>query len=387
MDFVTYAFKKFHYFEKDNMDGQIVTADNGHGHLRFFEFYSDEAMVFKCLSKHLHKNYIDATFMITEHGIFLQENTDKGLVMTECMFKIEKFLYRKIPEFEEKGSIISLGFSTKDLKDALDRIAKTDHIRFYVLVSNYNVLHFEITSPSKGTNIYKFITLKKTSISNITSPNYTDHQPTAVIQGSHFKKATTDAYKNSKTTVRIRAQEFGVLMEGTGSAMRGFSEIFGQWRPGMPEIYNEMLSTPKIHSFSDIAPVAKRVQIYACADDRPLKIMADLGGIGSISFYLQPDVTQKKEQPTIEQQYLALPAPQNGQQYLTYMPTQPQHQISNQQMSPQQNHQQYQPQQYQQPNQQQQYQQMPVQAPPAQQYNQQYTTQQYIMQQVQNNPQ
>ncbi len=293
--------------------------------------------------------------MITEHGIFLQENTDKGLVMTECMFKIEKFLYRRIPEFEEKGSIISLGFSTKDLRDALDRIAKTDHIRFYVLVSNYNVLHFEITSPSKGTNIYKFITLKKTTISNITSPNYTDHQPTAVIQGSHFKKATTDAYKNSKTTVRIRAQEAGVLMEGTGSAMRGFSEIFGQWKPGMPEVYNEMLSTPKIHSFSDIAPVAKRVQIYACADDRPLKIMADLGGIGSISFYLKPDVSQKKEQPQPEPTYLALPPPpQNGQHPAIYTV----------------NHTQYG---------------MPVQASPAQmqQYNQQYAAQQYMLQQVQ----
>lgn len=268
------------------MDSQAVSGDRN-----ILYFHTDNGMVFKCLSKILNKNFIDAAFMITQRGIFLQENTENHSVMIECLLKSEKFLNRMIPTFEDPDAAISLGFSAKDFKEAVDRIMKTDQLKMYVKESNYSLLHIEISNPSKGTKIFKYITLKKTNPSSVISQNYDDHNPTAVIMASQFKKATTDANKSSKTSIRIRAQQTGILMEGTASNISGFREMFGNWIDGAPEIYDEFLSTAKLHSFSDVAPVAKTIQIYACDDDRPLKISAAVGELGTISFYIQPDAS------------------------------------------------------------------------------------------------
>lgn len=273
------------------MDAQPVGPNQ-----KLVEFHTEDGMVFKCLSKVLQKNFTNATFMVTEKGIFLQENTEKALVMLECMLKKENFLKYDIPRFETPGSVICLGFSTKDFKEAVDRIMKTDEYKMYILQSNYSILHIEITNPSKGSKIYKYITLKKTEISPVVSADYNDHEPTAVVRAAQFKKATTDANKNSKNRIKIRAQQKGVLLEGTTSQIRGFREVFGDWTDGQNEIYSEYLSTPKLHSFSDMAAAAKTIQIYACADDRPLKISCAAGRLGTVSYYLQPDVTQQEPQ-------------------------------------------------------------------------------------------
>lgn len=277
------------------MPGQNIIAQNTvaakpSGPAMFLEISTTDSIVFKCLAKLLLKNFMDSTFMVTDRGIFIQEGKEGGAVLIECILNRNKFDSFIIPKFQNNNQVIILGFSTKELQQALDGIIKTDHIRMYILQERTDILCFEITNPTKKKNSTKFISLKKTTICDVVSSNYDDHIPTAVPISAQFKRAMTDANKCSKQKVRIRAQETGVVMEPSKeSQISGFKETWGTWVEGAPVIYDTELSTNKLHAIGDLAPITKLIRIYACPDDRPLKIMVDACGLGTISIYLQPE--------------------------------------------------------------------------------------------------
>jgi len=259
----------------------------------FLNIHTSDSIVFKCLSKLLLKNFTEATFMVTEQGIFVQENKEDDTVLIESFLRRDKFDGYIIPKFQNEGQVIIMGFSTKELQQALDGITKTDRIRMYILMDRTDTLCFEITNEAKKKNSSKFILLKKTNICNTTSPAYDDYKPTAVVDSVQFKRAMTDANKSSKQHVRIRAQESGAVMTAPKeSQISNFREIWGNWVEDMvtPVFYDKELSTSRLHGIGDLAPLTKLVRIYACSDGRPLKLMVDACGLGTISIYLQPDV-------------------------------------------------------------------------------------------------
>lgn len=219
-------------------------------------------------------------------GIYLSENTEEGNVLIECFLNAQQFLTFNIPQFEDPSSTISLGFSTKEFLQATEGITKTDDFKMYVLAHNTNMLCLDITNAAKKKRSQKFISLKKTTLGNITSPSYNDYKPTATVLASQFKKAVVDAKKVSKQMVRIKAQENGAIMESAASQIGGFKENWGTWIEGVPPIYNECITTTRLHAITELAQITKTIRIYCCADDRPLKISANAGHLGTICIYL-----------------------------------------------------------------------------------------------------
>lgn len=254
---------------------------------RLFEFGTNEAIVFKQISKALHKIFIDSVFIITSHGIFLQDSLEGNSLVLELRLKSQKFTPYNMPTFEREGSSIVLGFSTKDFKDALERITKTDHFCMYVLEANPNYLHMEIWNPNKSGRVYKFITLKRSSINDILTSSYQDHNPTVSILPTQFKKATADAGKNSKNLVLITGQKRGLKIEGIETQLTGLKEVFGEWIEGSQDIvYQQYISTKRLVAFSEIVALSKNVQVYATIG-KPLKISCSTGDLGMASIYLK----------------------------------------------------------------------------------------------------
>lgn len=253
------------------------------------DIVTEESIVMKAISKVLSKNFIDATMLISPMGLFIQECLSDMSVVFEAVLRSQKFLTYRMPTIEREGSVLCLGFSVEDLKNALDRITKTDHFRMYIRAEEPHVLHMEITNEAKKSKTHKFITLKSTKLSDVIPPTYVDHQPTVVVACTHFKKVTADAYKNSKVKIRIYAQKNGCMIEGTSSQIRGNQDLFGTWDDKAPIIYDEIISTQKFHSFSEMAiiSVTKTIQIYA-TESNPLRLNADAGGLGRVSLYIQP---------------------------------------------------------------------------------------------------
>lgn len=253
------------------------------------DIFTDESIVFKSVSKVLSKNFIDATFIVSQQGVFLQETLQDMTLVFEMVLRSQKFLRYRMPTIEREGSVLCLGFSVEDLKNALDRITKTDHFRMYIRADEPHVLHMEITNETKKSKTHKFITLKNTKLSDVIPPTYVDHQPTVVVSSTHFKKVTADAYKNSKVKIRIYAQKTGCMIEGTSSQIRGNQDLFGTWDDKGVVVYDEIISTKKFHSFAEMAiiSVTKTIQIYAC-EQNPLRLNADAGGLGRVSLYIQP---------------------------------------------------------------------------------------------------
>lgn len=259
--------------------------------ITLFDVFTTEAIVFKAISKVLASNFIDATFMITEAGIFIQECAGSGSIIFEAVLRRMAFLGWKLPQINQPGSILCIGFSTADLKTALDRITKTDSFRMYVDSHQPEIIRMEITT-RLGAKTEKYITRKKTKLAELIPPSYDGFNPTVVIQSTSFKKTTTDANKNSKAKIRITAQGYGMVIEGTGSQLRGLKDNWGQWDPKGTIVYSEEISTQKFHSFSELAvqTISKNIQIYA-GEINPLRLRADAGSLGSVSMYLQPDGT------------------------------------------------------------------------------------------------
>jgi len=271
---------------KQNVILQPAIQSQPAGSQKFLEISTDQALVFKCLAKLLLKNFTDSTILIMESGMYLSESTEEGSVLIECFLNSQQFLSFNIPKFEDPSSTISLGFSTKDFLQATEGITKTDDIKMFILAHNTNMLCLEITNAAKKKKSQKFISLKKTTLGNLTSPSYTDHKPTATILASQFKRAIVDAKKVSKQMVRIRAQEHGAVMESAASQIGGFKESWGDWREGLPAIYDECITTARLHAIAELAQITRTIRIYCCSDDRPLKISANAGDLGTICIYL-----------------------------------------------------------------------------------------------------
>jgi hypothetical protein len=266
---------------------QALGSVAGNGETFLMDIYTDESIVMKSLSKVLSKSFIDATFIVSAQGIFVQETTDNMTLVFECVLRSQKFIRYLIPTIDREGSVLQLGFSVEDLKNALDRITKTDHFRMYIRAQEPYVLHMEITNEAKKSKTHKFITLKSTKLSDVIPPTYVDHMPTVVVASTHFKKVTADAYKNSKVKIRICAQKNGCMIQGTGSQFRGLEDSFGTWEEKGLVIYDEIISTKKFHSFAEMTPCTKTIQIYA-HEANPLRLNADAGGLGRVSLYIQP---------------------------------------------------------------------------------------------------
>jgi|SRR5579885_847059 len=257
----------------------------------FLEIVTMESQVFKSISKALHKYFNEAAFMITNAGIFLQESKADASILLEFFLKREQFDRFIIPKFEDANSTIILGFSTKEMQKALEGITKTDCLKIYIRTDDINNLHMHITNPTRGKNSFKFVRLRKTNICNTLSPSYNDNTPTAVVNGAQYKKGMTEINKAaSKTKIRLRAQPEGaIIVPPEGAQISGFREVWGNYIEGQPDIYDEQLSVTKLHVISELACITKLVKIYACEDDRPLKISLNAGQLGQISVYLQPD--------------------------------------------------------------------------------------------------
>jgi len=267
---------------------------------RFLDIGTDEAIVFKCLGKVLLKNFSEGSFMITQHGIFVSENTDDESVLLESLLKREQFTTFVIPTFENQNSTLKLGFSTRDFQQATDGITKTDSYRMYVLASKPNILCILITNDTKKKKCERFIPLRNTKISNVTSPSYQDHLPTATVTSAQYKRSIVEAKKMSKHKVRIKAQKFGAIMESPESQMGGFKETWGTIE-GLTEeeqqklmVYHELIATARLHSMAELVQITKTIRIYACSNNKPLRLCANAGSLGSISLYLDglPEVIE-----------------------------------------------------------------------------------------------
>jgi len=271
----------------------------------FLNIATQNAMVFRCLAKVLFRNFITSSFIINEFGLFVQESTENECVLVEALLKREDFSQFNIPVFQNDSDVIILGFSTKEMDIALTGITKTDNFKMYILTNDFSVLYIHITNATNGKNSLKTIRLMRTNISKVVSNSYKDHMPTASIASASFKKGITEAKKVLKEAqkARIRAQ-CGIInnMMVSGAIVTppenfqigNFTETWGNYIQGQPDIYDENISISKLSSIGELAPITKAIKLYACDDGRPLKFSLNAGcptPLGVISVYLKPEDT------------------------------------------------------------------------------------------------
>jgi hypothetical protein len=273
------------------------------------DFRMEEGRIMKTVARILEQNFVNATLIVTELGIFVQENNGDKEMNIPCTIILEVFLKRQffnywlMPRIEPSAENqapgeICLGISTSDLKKALHQVNKTDSLRVYVLASDHSKLYFDITKSSGGMSSTKWVTLVDNPIGRIVPPTYKDHRPTVVVSAQDYKRITTDANLNSKQKVKFSAQENGILIEGTSSSIRGLRHCIGEWDDSKDIIYSAKLSTQRLHSFSQVSVnnIAKTIQIYVCNNGNPVKLSCQALSLGTISMYIQEEGDQDDEQ-------------------------------------------------------------------------------------------
>lgn len=254
----------------------------------YFVFFQSDGMTWKSLSKVMKANLLQATIIIRDTGIFVQEYLE-GIAIFECYLKREKFGSFFIPTFENpESSFILLGINTVAFAKQLDSITKTDSLEIYVLASDVKTIHFEIIKKDGTRTSHRYMPLLDPVISNtVSAVDYQDHLPTCNPLSDRLYKVSVEAAKHSKTQIRIMAQQSAIMIKPGTESNGGFDELFGEWNRSVAPVFNCLISTPRFRSFAEMQKVTTRFIIYALPG-LPLKMTADVGSLGTCSLYLFP---------------------------------------------------------------------------------------------------
>jgi len=272
------------------MQGNELTPySNGQQPSPYFLLFESPAAPWKSIAKVLRANFLQATLMINQFGIYIQENTENGGTMFEASMQGQLFKMWHIPTFENPESVICLGFDTKDFCEQLESVTKTNNLKIYVLASDVKTLQMDILGKD-GTS-HKFISLVNTKPGNLIASDYKEHMPTARVPGLRFSKVGTAAEKQSKLKVRITAQDKGIVVSSTSSTVRGFREDLGDWVDGKQILFDDVFSTARFKSFGWMGKtdVSRFIRIYAVPGGLPLRLSANVGDLGTCSLYLNPE--------------------------------------------------------------------------------------------------
>ena len=256
--------------------------------ITILDIRTTEALVFKSISQVLKKNFLNATFVFTPKGLFCQESSGDYLIV-EILLGSDKFIKPwKIPVVEYGGFSL-VQFNTDNFFEALKRVQKLDKLRLYIFENDSRTLHIEIYNDTRNTQILKSVPLIDIALSAGVPQSFQGIDPTATIIGGVFKKATADIYKQSKLSVRIVARLTGGQMQATNTDINPHAESFGTINMSEPIVYDELISTQRIHHFSAMAAggVSKNIYIYAIKD-HPFRLKADAGTLGIVSMYISP---------------------------------------------------------------------------------------------------
>lgn len=249
---------------------------------------TNEGIVLKHIARLLHTTFLEATLMIDEKGIFIQEAREGHTVLIEVWLRKEKFLIFKTAMVSAQDQLIAFALGLVTFKENTDGIRKTDSVTLSVGASDTDTLQILTENTQRSKESLKSVKIKAPKIDGITPPIYDTSNPTVTVIAGEFKRVLADAKKYSKNGLRIMSQKNSMRLIGISGIVSGSQETWGNWIEGEEVVYDEIFPTSRISSMIEVAPITNSVRIYAPSPNMPLKFVADAGSIGTISIYIQP---------------------------------------------------------------------------------------------------
>ena len=246
---------------------------------------TEQAFVFKHLSKILKDKFATFTLIITKKNIIIQESTD-GSILVEVTLDKNNFIRYDFnpPKIEgEESPAVCLGLDSKEFFKTMKSMTKGYSLSFIIPKGEVNCIQLEMVkdSFSKSQRVLK---LKQTKLCEWTSPIYRGDS-TVTISTKTLKNSLTLAKDQKGGKLKITAQKSGIILTGPNQLVIE-REQWGKIIPDGKIYFDKEISVTNILVLQHLAPLSSVVRIRAPSNDLPIKFSVNAESLGVVNIYI-----------------------------------------------------------------------------------------------------
>lgn len=254
-------------------------------------------IVFRAMADLLNDVVREFPLFATQQGLIVQVCKKDpvhpiDVVMVEVLLRREELDTYRLPTLAE-GQVICMGLDAKIFKDLTCAIKKKQDVEVFCYKEMPNDLCIRVSDSVAGPNsrqAEKTMRLKEVSEDSVTSPEYDNARPNAVVKAGDYKSAIAEFKRiQKKGMVLVQAQQEAICLTMKQESSVKCVAKWGEWDDASPTTYEGLFPLTRIALPVKLAMVAARLKFYA-SPNLPIKIAAEVcDALGTINIYIQPD--------------------------------------------------------------------------------------------------
>lgn len=262
-----------------------------------FQCDTNEGYIFKILGDLLQNNIKTACFEIDERGIKLRMMDTHRLILIDLFLDCDKFVQYK---FRHKSKIY-LGINLAHFHRMIKSVKKRESIKLFIKNDKPTDLGIGIETKETNKTIISSIKIQETQNIEIDLPE--GYGRPVNIRSSEFQKMCKGLTQISNQTKIIANKSVITFCVDAGGVMSRSTQ-FGKADDSdsedeKEEEYSEEFDTEQLTRITKLAGLGTNIQVFA-KNGEPLKLMSNVGSLGTIAIYLKSKNLQQAESHTVE---------------------------------------------------------------------------------------
>lgn len=254
-----------------------------------------DASTIKILLSALTQSFTNIVFALGRDGVRVRRRDEiSNQYLIDLFLQAKCFVRYSLPSVIEESDdeVVLISVIATDMKDIMSIAKKSDIMTMWILEDDPTQLYIKILDKSKTKGQLRKLTIQSDGDydNTQTPPRYKSETPTYAITGKDFKTLCTSK-KNQAWSVKIEAQKYGFIFTVYDDDDDEVTAYDFGWKKHRDIVYSERFPLKVLNQMVNCGNLSDHIRVYA-QDKLPLKIEADVGTIGTITYYLQHNDTE-----------------------------------------------------------------------------------------------
>lgn len=228
--------------------------------------------------------------IVTKNNVYYSDSDADGKLVGQFEIKGDKCRKYKAPSMlKEDNQTMIISLPSQSMQHATKAKVK-EEITITIAKEMRELLCVDIASSHGSETTTNRVRIgTDENYTPVDPPKYPESLRAAVkIAGKLFnEKCRSLVTFGAQTTISIQAEGMRMVAGSTDSHIT--EPKFGTWVPGAPIIFEGTFASAMLAQIGKCGTISEQVSIYACKD-KPLKIVSDIGAIGTIYLHLYTKV-------------------------------------------------------------------------------------------------